>query len=111
MICVAAASSAHFPKFVIHRSIHLHELRKAMGTSKLIDSSAAFLFEVPGLNSPLVVQELQIGGTSVVVRKFSSFPPRVRQENFRTKTTLESWISSVLSNPKFAKELAAKCRE
>ena len=64
MICVAAASSAHFPKFVIHRSTHFHELRKAMGTSKLIDSNAAFLFEVPGLNSPLVVQELQIGGTS-----------------------------------------------
>ena len=36
MICIAAASSAHFPKFVIHRSIHFHELRKAMGTSKLI---------------------------------------------------------------------------
>jgi hypothetical protein len=35
-----------------------------MGTSKSIDSSAAFLFEVPGSNSPLVVQELQIGGTS-----------------------------------------------
>jgi hypothetical protein len=34
-----------------------------MGTSKLINSSAAFLFEVPGSNSPLVVQELQIGGT------------------------------------------------
>jgi hypothetical protein len=34
-----------------------------MGTSKLIDSSAAFLFEVPGSNLPLVVQELQIGGT------------------------------------------------
>ena len=34
-----------------------------MGTSKLIDSSAALLFEVPELNSPLVVQELQIGGT------------------------------------------------
>jgi hypothetical protein len=34
-----------------------------MGTSKLIDSSAAFLFEVPGSNSPLAVQELQIGGT------------------------------------------------
>jgi hypothetical protein len=33
-----------------------------MGTSKIIDSSAAFLFEVPGSNSPLVVQELQIGG-------------------------------------------------
>ena len=36
-----------------------------MGTSKLIDSSAAFLFEVPDSNSPLVAQELQIGGTSV----------------------------------------------
>jgi hypothetical protein len=34
-----------------------------MGTGKLIDSSAAFLFEVPGSNSRLVVQELQIGGT------------------------------------------------
>jgi hypothetical protein len=31
-----------------------------MGTGKPIDSSAAFLFEVPGSNSPLVVQELQI---------------------------------------------------
>ena len=41
-----------------------HELRKVMGTSKLVDSSAAFLFEVPGSNLPLVVQELQIGGTS-----------------------------------------------
>jgi len=36
-----------------------------MGTSKLIDSSAAFLFEVPEQSSPLVVQELQIGGTSL----------------------------------------------
>jgi hypothetical protein len=35
-----------------------------MGTSRLIDSSAAFLFEVPGSNSPLVLQELQIGGIS-----------------------------------------------
>jgi L-cysteine S-thiosulfotransferase len=34
-----------------------------MGTSKLIDSSAASLFDVPGSNSPLVVQERQIGGT------------------------------------------------
>jgi hypothetical protein len=34
-----------------------------MGTGKSIDSSAAFLFEVPGPNSSLVVQELQIGGT------------------------------------------------
>jgi hypothetical protein len=43
-----------------------------MGTSKLIDSSAAFLFEVPGSNSPLVVQELQIGGTSAASLKFLS---------------------------------------
>jgi sulfur-oxidizing protein SoxX len=34
-----------------------------MGTSKLIDSSAASLFDVPGSNSPLVVQERQISGT------------------------------------------------
>jgi hypothetical protein len=31
-----AAPSAHFPKFVLHRSDHFHELRKAMGTSKLM---------------------------------------------------------------------------
>jgi len=37
-----------------------------MGTSKHIDSSAAFLFDVPGSNSPRVVQERQIGGTSTV---------------------------------------------
>ena len=30
------------------------------------DSGAAFLFEVPGSHSPLVVQELKIGGTGVV---------------------------------------------
>src|ERR1700733_7701251 len=39
---------AHFPKFVRHRSAHLHELRKVMGTNKLIDSSTAYRFEVPG---------------------------------------------------------------
>ena len=54
---------AHFPKFALHRGDHFHELRKVMGTSKQIVSGAAFLFEVPGSNSPLVVQELQIGGT------------------------------------------------
>jgi hypothetical protein len=59
----AICSSAHFPKFVLHRCTHFHELRKVMGTRKLVDSSAAFLFEVPGSHSPLVVQELQIGGT------------------------------------------------
>jgi hypothetical protein len=36
------STGAHFPKFVRHRSAHLHELRKAMGTSKFIDSSTAF---------------------------------------------------------------------
>ena len=40
-----------------------------MGTGKLIESSTALLFEVPGSNSPLVVQELQTGGTSLVGRK------------------------------------------
>jgi hypothetical protein len=29
-------SDAHFPKFVIHRRMHFHELRKAMGTSKFM---------------------------------------------------------------------------
>ena len=58
--------SAHFPKFVLHRGAYFHELRKVMGTSKHIDSSAAFLFEVPGSNSALVVQQLQIGGTRLV---------------------------------------------
>jgi hypothetical protein len=47
---------------VLHRSGH-HELRKVMGTSKLIDSSTAFLFEGPKRDSPLVMQELQKGGT------------------------------------------------
>ena len=55
--------SAHFPKFVLHRRATFHELRKVMGTSNLIDSSVAFLFEVPDTDLPLVVQELQIGDT------------------------------------------------
>ena len=58
-------ASALFPKFVTPRSTLSNELRKAKGTSKLINSSAAFLFEVPVSNLPLVVQELQIGGTSL----------------------------------------------
>jgi hypothetical protein len=32
-----------------------------------------FLFEVPGSNSPLVVQELQIGGTSALPQKLRNF--------------------------------------
>jgi uncharacterized protein len=56
--------SAHFPRFVSHLSARFRE-RKVMGTSKHIDSGAASLFEVPESNSPLGVQELQIGGTSV----------------------------------------------
>jgi general secretion pathway protein J len=57
-------TSAHFPKFVLRLSTTFHELRKVMGTSKLNDSSAASLFEVPELSSPRVTQELQIGGTA-----------------------------------------------
>jgi hypothetical protein len=32
---------------------------------QIYDSNAAFLFEVPERSSPLVVQELQIGGTGL----------------------------------------------
>src|SRR5690242_7355114 len=50
-------------KFVPHRGAHFHELRKVMGTSKHIDSRAAFylkfLDRIPGL----VQQEVQTGGT------------------------------------------------
>jgi hypothetical protein len=46
--------------------------------------------------------------TSVVVQKSSSVARRVRQENFWTETTLESLVSSVLSNSKFAGERAAR---
>jgi hypothetical protein len=45
-----------------------------MGTSKLIESSAAFLFEVPGSNSPLVVQELQIGGSRLRLPSITGYP-------------------------------------
>src|SRR4051795_2374956 len=51
-------------------AITFFELRKAMGTSKFYDSSAAFRFEVPGFISPLAVQGLQIGGTSAHFPKF-----------------------------------------
>jgi CubicO group peptidase (beta-lactamase class C family) len=60
-------TSAHFPKFVLFLRGRFHELRKVMGTSKFIDSSAALPFEVPEQNSPLVGQELQMGGTSLRV--------------------------------------------
>ena len=39
---IATQPSAHFPKFVLYRGTHFHELRKIMGTGKPIDSSAAF---------------------------------------------------------------------
>jgi hypothetical protein len=87
-----ANSSAHFPKFVFHRSTHFHELRKDMGTYKPIDPSAAFLFEVPGSNSPLVVQELQIGGTSAANLKFLSVSLQVLYRNFKFKAAPEAYI-------------------
>jgi hypothetical protein len=61
-----------------------------MGTRKPIDSSAAFLFEVPGLNSPLVVQKLQIGGTSAANLKFLSVSLQDRYRNFKFKAALEN---------------------
>jgi hypothetical protein len=63
---LAARPSAHFPKSVLHLEPRpFTDFGKLWATHKLIDSSAAFLFEVPEQNSPLVVQELQIGGTSL----------------------------------------------
>jgi 5-oxoprolinase (ATP-hydrolysing) subunit C len=38
-----------------------------MGTAKLFDPDAAFPFEVPERSKPLVMQELQIGGTRLVI--------------------------------------------
>ena len=40
------------------------------GALAIIFSSAAFLFDVPGSNSPRMVQERQIGGTSAHFPKF-----------------------------------------
>ena len=77
-------ASAHFPKLVLHRGGHFHELRKVMGTSKHIDSSAAFLFEVPRSNSPHVAQELQIGGTSAAELKFPQRLLRSSLGNFNS---------------------------
>jgi len=56
-------TSAHFPKFVLHLRTHLSRTSESYGHWQIYNSSAAFLFEVPESNSPLVVQELQIGGT------------------------------------------------
>jgi len=69
-------ANARFPKFVLDRSTHLHELRKAMGTSKLIDSSTAYRSEVPGKTSPPGVQRLQIDGTGSV--QWSTWFPLTR---------------------------------
>jgi hypothetical protein len=63
--CQIHHTSAHFPKFVIHCGALLHELRKVMGYSQIYDSSTAFSIEVPGRTRGGVVQELQIGDTSL----------------------------------------------
>jgi len=39
----ARSASAHFPKFVLHRSTHLHELRKVMALLKCSVSKSAFI--------------------------------------------------------------------
>jgi hypothetical protein len=52
-------------------------------------TSAAFLFEVPDRISPLVVQELQIGGTSAADLKFLSVSRQVRDRNFKLKAATQ----------------------
>src|SRR3981081_4100942 len=47
---------------------------------------------------------------NVVGQKFSWFSRRGHQENFCAENTLESWISGVLSNPKFAKRASQQCK-
>src|SRR5581483_54694 len=59
---LAVGASAHFPK-LRHRSTHPSRTSESHGHSQTYDFSAAFLFGVPGSNSPLAVQERQIGGT------------------------------------------------
>jgi hypothetical protein len=49
---------------VLRLSNHLSRTSESHGHYQIYDSSAAFLFEVPEQSSPLVLQELQIGGTS-----------------------------------------------
>src|SRR6185503_14244733 len=61
----ASPLSAHFPKFALHPGAHFHEIREVMGTSKFIALSTAFPLQVPEPNSPPVVRQLQIDGTSV----------------------------------------------
>jgi hypothetical protein len=55
-----------------------------MGTSKLIDFSAAFPFEVPERNLPLAVQELQMDGTSGLDLTFAPTWPGVRKANVKS---------------------------
>src|ERR1700690_167056 len=56
-------TSAHFPKFVFHPSTHRSRTSESHGHQQADKPSAAFPFEVPERNLPLVVQELQMGGT------------------------------------------------
>src|ERR1043166_3133278 len=62
--CVSLMASAHFPKFVLHRRTHLHELRKVMGTSRLMILVPLFDLKSLGQTRGGAVQGLQIGGTS-----------------------------------------------
>jgi hypothetical protein len=59
-----ACASAHFPKFVLHLSTHLSRTSESHGHQQTYDSSAALPFCSSWMNSPLVVQELQMGGAS-----------------------------------------------
>jgi hypothetical protein len=56
------------PIFEVRHTARLppNELRKVDGHWQISDSSAAFLFEIPVLDSRQVVQEFQIDGTGVL---------------------------------------------
>src|SRR6516164_5351890 len=90
---------AHFPKFVLHLSAHLSRTSESYGHQQIHDSSAAFLFEVPEQSSSLVVQELQIGGTSATVRHLrrqgnKKAAPERRLGSKRRRPTLLRWLPS-----------------
>src|SRR5579859_3953653 len=62
-------AGAHFPTFVLRLRTHLSRTSESYGHHEFYSSSAAPPFEVPERSLPLVVQELQMVGTSVYPRR------------------------------------------
>jgi hypothetical protein len=60
-------STTHFPKFVIRLNNHFSRTSESNGYWQAYDSSTAFRSEVRGMNSPLAIRELQIGGARAIV--------------------------------------------